>query len=378
MEQIKMVDLSSQYQRIRPEIDQAIEEVLISTQFIQGKEVKEFESELSDYLKVRGVVSCGNGTDALQIALMSLGLTPGDEIIIPVFTYIASAEVVALLNLKPVFVDVEEDYFGMAVDQLEAKITKRTRAIIVVHLFGQCSNMEVALEIAKKYDLFVIEDNAQAIGATYRFNNGTNSYSGTLGHIGCFSFFPSKNLGCFGDGGAIVSNDENLLMKIRMIANHGQKQKYHHDIIGCNSRLDTLQAAILRVKLKHLESYIESRNEVAKWYDNFFENIEEVVVPQRAPYSTHVFHQYTVQVKKIDRNKIKELLRQEGIPSMVYYPMPLHLQGAFTYMEYERGDFPISEKLSGCVLSLPMHTELDYVQTQFIVQHISEVINQLK
>ncbi|HEY5916106.1 MAG TPA: DegT/DnrJ/EryC1/StrS family aminotransferase [Chryseolinea sp.] len=365
MEKIQMVDLRSQYLRIKGEIDDAIQSVLTSTAFIQGKEVGEFAKELGNYLDTPHVIPCANGTDALQIAMMALDYKPGDEIILPVHTYVATAEVIALLGLKPVFVDVDEKTFNIDVTRIERKITKKTVAIVPVHLYGQCADMEQILGLATEYNLHVIEDAAQALGAEYTFSNKKIRRAGTMGIIGTTSFFPSKNLGCYGDGGALFTRDEKLAEKIRMIANHGQKVKYHHDIIGVNSRLDTLQAAILKVKLNYLDEYARKRNEVAAYYDSNLTEIKGLELPHRASNSTHVFHQYTIKVEG-KRNGLKEQLASAGIPTMIYYPIPLHLQSAYRQKEFGDGSFPVTERLSKSVLSLPIHTEMSDEQLEFI------------
>lgn len=363
-----MVDLQNQYLRIKPEIDQAIQEVLDSTSFIQGPQVNMFADALTKFLNAKAVVPCANGTDALQIAMMALELKPGDEVILPVFTYVATAEVIALLGLTPVFIDVSEDTFNMDVDQLESKITNKTRAIVPVHLFGQCAHIEEILNIANKHHLFVIEDVAQALGAEYTFADGAKKKAGTLGTIGTTSFFPSKNLGCFGDGGAIITNDIVLAEKAKMIANHGQKVKYYHESIGVNSRLDTLQAAVLIVKLRYLSEYERKRREAADFYDQTMKNISEVEVPGRSTQSTHVFHQYTLKSER--RDELKEYLEGQGIPSMIYYPVPLHCQKAYQQPMYKAGSFPIAERLSKAVISLPMHTEMKEQELEFICRSI--------
>ena len=360
-----MVDLRSQYLRIKGEIDDAIQSVLTSTAFIQGKEVGEFAKALGNYLDTPNVIPCANGTDALQIAMMALEYKPGDEIMLPVHTYVATAEVIALLGLKPVFIDVDEKTFNIDITRIEKKITKKTVAIVPVHLYGQCADMEQILGLASEYNLHVIEDAAQALGAKYSFSNKKTRYAGTMGIIGTTSFFPSKNLGCYGDGGALFTRDENLAEKIRMIANHGQRVKYHHDIIGVNSRLDTLQAAILKVKLNYIEEYMRKRNEVAEYYDNKLKGIKGLELPHRAANSTHVFHQYTVKVEA-KRNGLREHLASAGIPTMIYYPIPLHLQNAYRQKEFGEGSFPITEKLSKSVLSLPIHTEMTDEQLEVI------------
>jgi UDP-2-acetamido-2-deoxy-ribo-hexuluronate aminotransferase len=371
MNKIKMVDLHSQYLRIKDEIDGAIGQVLDSTAFIHGPQVDSFAKALGSYVKVAHVIPCANGTDALQIAMMALDLKEGDEVILPVHTYVATAEVIALLGLSPVFIDVQEDNFNMDVSQLAGKITSKTKAIVPVHLYGQCANMEQVLKIAKTHNLFVIEDAAQALGAVYTFSDGSQECGGTMGNIGTTSFFPSKNLGCFGDGGAIFTHDVVLAEKIRMIANHGQKKKYHHDVIGINSRLDTLQAAVLEVKLKYINEYTQKRNEVADFYDDQLSGIPGVVVPARAPYSTHVFHQYTLKIER-DRDGLKSHLEKSGIPTMIYYPVPLHLQKAYVRSEFGKGSFPVTEKLSDTVLSLPVHTEMKREELELIANSVKK------
>jgi UDP-2-acetamido-2-deoxy-ribo-hexuluronate aminotransferase len=366
MEKIRMVDLHNQYQRIKPEIDAAIQTVLDSTAFIQGPQVSEFAKALAEYTGANHVIPCANGTDALQIAMMALGFKPGDEIILPVHTYVATAEVIALLGLTPVFVEVDEKNFNIDVHQIKNKITKKTVAIVPVHLYGQCANMEAIMKIAGEHNLHVIEDAAQSLSADFIFSNGSRKKAGTIGTIGTTSFFPSKNLGCFGDGGAIFTNDASLAEKIQMMANHGQKIKYHHDSIGVNSRLDTLQAAILKVKLKYLDEYTRKRNEVAAYYDQALASIKEFELPHRVSYSTHAFHQYTLRVNSIDRDEFKLYLDKCGIPSMIYYPVPLHLQKAYRQPGIDRGSFPVTEKLSKTVISLPIHTEMHEEQLNYI------------
>lgn len=361
-----MVDLQQQYLRIKSEIDTAMQEVLNSTAFIQGPQVAEFSKALVDYTGAKHVITCANGTDALQVGMMALNFKPGDEIILPVHTYVATAEVIALLGLTPVFVDVEEKSFNIDVDQIKNKITKRTVAIVPVHLYGQCANMEAIMKIAGEHNLHVIEDAAQSLSADYIFSDGSKKKGGTIGTIGTTSFFPSKNLGCFGDGGAIFTNDATLAETLKMISNHGQKVKYHHDSIGVNSRLDTLQAAILIVKLKYLNEYTQKRNEVASYYDKALASIGQIVLPHRVSYSTHAFHQYTIRVQDVDRDEFKLYLDKCGVPSMIYYPVPLHLQKAYQQPGVERGAFPVTEKLSKTVLSLPIHTEMDEEQLSYI------------
>lgn len=370
MKPIKMVDLHQQYLRIKQEVDEAIAQVLERTDFIQGEEVRRFESELSRYLDNAHVVSCANGTDALQLAMMALGFKPGDEVIVPVHTYVATAEVIALLQLVPVFADVDEDTFTIDATNIERLITRKTVAIVPVHLYGQCADLQPIMELASERQLHVIEDAAQSLGAVYSVPGGSSRKGGTIGTIGTTSFFPSKNLGAFGDGGAIFTHDDALAAKLRMIANHGQNKKYHHDSIGVNSRLDTLQAAILRVKLKYLDEYASRRNSVADFYDSKLKEIEFIKTPRRASYSSHVFHQYTIQVKGIDRDALKAYLQEKGIPSMIYYPIPLHLQQAYRRPGFGEGSFNATERLSRTVLSLPVHTEMDEEQLSYICDAI--------
>lgn len=372
IEKIKMVDLLSQYLQIKPEIDKAIENVLHSTAFIQGEEVGVFAGALGKYLNAPYVIPCANGTDALQIAMMALDLKPGDEVILPVHTYVATAEVIALLGLTPVFIDVEKDTFNIDPRQIASKITSRTKAIVPVHLYGQCADMEPILKVAGDHNLFVIEDTAQALGATYTFSSGEKKRAGTMGTIGTTSFFPSKNLGCFGDGGAIFTNEKTLAEKIKMIANHGQRIKYHHDHIGVNSRLDTIQAAVLNVKLKYLDDYARKRNEVAAFYDKALAKVAFLRTPYRAPYSTHVYHQYTLIVEGRDRNEFKSYLEANGIPTMIYYPVPLHLQKAYVRKGFGEGSFPVTEALSKTVISLPIHTEMKSEELEFITTVIGK------
>ena len=369
---ISMVDLYGQYRRIKEEIDEAIGKVMESSAFINGPQVKAFAEHLAAYNGVRHAVTCGNGTDALQIALMSLGLKAGDEVIVPVHTYVATAEVIVLLNLVPVFVDCEEERFTIDVSQVEAKITPRTRVVVPVHLYGQCADMEPLLDIARRHGLCVVEDAAQAIGACYTFHDDTVRRAGCMGDVGATSFFPSKNLGCYGDGGAMFIQDDALAEKAQMVANHGQRVKYHHDIVGCNSRLDTLQAAVLDVKLKYLDQYTEARQAAAARYDRLLADVEGIVIPARAANSTHVFHQYTLRVPHGRRDALKAFLAERGIPSMIYYPVPLHLQKAYANECQGKGSFPVAERLSGEVLSLPMHTELDLATQEFIADSIRQ------
>jgi dTDP-4-amino-4,6-dideoxygalactose transaminase len=365
---IHMVDLKSQYLRIKSEIDDAIEEVLTSMAFIQGPQVQQFAEALKNYVGAGFCIPCANGTDALQIAMMALDLKLGDELILPVHTYVATAEVIAVLGLTPVFIDVKADTFNLDVDQLEKKITSKTKAIVPVHLYGQCADMQPILKIAAKHNLFVIEDAAQSLGAEYTFSDGSKKRSGTMGTVGTTSFFPSKNLGCYGDGGALFTNDAQLAEKIKMMANHGQRIKYHHDVIGVNSRLDTLQAAILLVKLKYLNDYESRRNDVADFYDQALSAIPQVKIPVRTKNSTHVFHQYTLQVER--RDELKKYLEERGVPSMIYYPVPLHFQKAYQRTEFGEGSFPITENLSKTVISLPIHTEMKPRELEYIAEQI--------
>jgi UDP-2-acetamido-2-deoxy-ribo-hexuluronate aminotransferase len=371
MNNIKMVDLHKQYLRIKQEIDNAIEDVLNSTAFIQGPQVKEFALSLGKYVGSEHTIPCANGTDALQIAMMTLDLQPGDEVIVPVHTYVATAEVIALLRLTPVFVDVDENTFNIDPDQIKKAITKKTKAIVPVHLYGQCADMQPILNIASEHNLHVIEDAAQALGTEYTFPDGSKKKAGTMGIIGTTSFFPSKNLGCFGDGGAIFTNDPTLAERIRMITNHGQRVKYHHDLIGVNSRLDTLQAAILNVKLKYLPDYSGKRNEVADYYDKSLSK-KFLHLPQRAENSTHVFHQYTLKIKDRSRDDFQRHLTQHGIPSMIYYPVPLHRQKAYKRAGFGEGSFPVTENLSKIVISLPIHTEMEAEELDFICHTIND------
>lgn len=375
MKKIQMVDLKSQYEKIKTEVDAAIMQVIENTAFINGPEVKAFQAELEEYLKVKHVIPCANGTDALQIAMMALGLKPGDEVITANFTYVATAEVIALLGLTPVLVDVLPDTFDIDLAAVEKAITPKTKAIVPVHLFGQCADMEALMNLAKKHNLFVIEDTAQAIGADYTYSDGSKHKAGTMGTVGCTSFFPSKNLGCYGDGGAIYTNDDTLAKSIRMIANHGQSVQYYHDSIGVNSRLDSIQAAILRIKLRELDGYAKARNAAAAYYDKAFANHPKVKTPARAKNSTHVFHQYTLQLKGVDRAALKDYLASKDIPAMIYYPVPLHLQKAYTDARYKEGDFPVTEQLCATVISLPMHTELDAETLKYITSEVLSFLN---
>ncbi|MDD3629565.1 MAG: DegT/DnrJ/EryC1/StrS family aminotransferase [Bacteroidales bacterium] len=375
MKPIKMVDLQTQYQNIKTQIDSAIQQVIDSTAFINGPVVNDFKQDLEKYLNVKHVIPCANGTDALQIALMSLDLKPGDEVITPTFTFISTVEVVALLGLKPVFADVNPDTFNINVDDIKKLITKNTKAIIPVHLFGQCADMEEIMSIAKENNIYVIEDNAQAIGADFFFSNGKISKSGTIGDIGCTSFFPSKNLGCYGDGGALFTNSDALAEKLSYIVNHGMKKRYYHDYIGVNSRLDTLQAAILKVKLQYLDNYIAARQKAAAYYDKAFASEPKLKIPMRFAKSSHVFHQYTLQAVDFSRNELLNFLKEKQIPAMIYYPIPIHLQKAYQHYVKAGDNYPISEHLSKFVFSLPMHTELDEEQLEYITNSVLEFIN---
>ena len=367
-----MVDLKGQYKKIKAEIDQAIVACVESTDYINGAHVSLFSDNLSKYIGVKHVIPCANGTDALQISLMALGLNPGDEVIVPAFTYVATAEVIALLNLVPVMVDVMPDDFSINLEQVKKAITKKTKAIVPVHLFGQCAGMEELLDIAKSYNIFIIEDTAQAIGSKYTFNNGLIKYAGTIGDIGTTSFFPSKNLGCYGDGGAIFTNNDELAIRLKMISNHGQSKKYKHDIIGVNSRLDTIQAVILDIKLKYLNEYTNARNQVADYYDRHLGELKDVIIPFRVSNSTHVYHQYTLKVKNGKRDHLKFFLQEMGISTMIYYPYPLHFQKAYQSLRFPAGSLPVSEKLCEEVLSLPIHTEMTNDMQSYIVNAIKE------
>jgi len=369
-----MVDLKSQYLKIKTEVNEGIQEVIDTTAFIKGGKVTDFQHHLESYLKVKHVIPVGNGTDALQIALMSLGLVPGDEVITPTFTFIATAEVVALLGLTPVLVDVDPGTFNISIDSLRKAITPKTKAIVPVHLFGQNADMESVLAIAKEYHLFVVEDACQSIGSVYTFSDGRKVLSGCMGNIGCTSFFPSKNLGCFGDGGAIFTNNDELAASMRAIANHGMVIRYHHDRIGVNSRLDSIQAAVLEVKLNHLDEYCAGRSSAADYYDSAFATCDKLITPARTEKSTHVFHQYTLKLNGINRQEMQKFLAEKGIPAMVYYPVPLHLQKAYQNSRYKAGDFPVAEKLCECVLSLPMHTELSTEQLEYITENVLEFV----
>ena len=376
MKKIQMVDLKGQYDKIKDVVNTSIQEVLETTSYINGPKVHQFQKNLEQYLGVKHVIPCANGTDALQIAMMGLGLKPGDEVITADFTFAATVEVIALLQLTPVLVDVNEDDFNINIEAIKKAITPKTKAIVPVHLFGQCANMDAIMEIAKEHDLYVIEDNAQAIGATYTFKNGTKAKAGTIGHVASTSFFPSKNLGCYGDGGAIFTNDDALAHTIRGIVNHGMYERYHHDVVGVNSRLDSVQAAVLDAKLPYLNTYNALRIEAANKYDKAFANIKQVVTPHR--YGTednHVFHQYTLRLLGVDRDALVKHLNEQGIPCGVYYPIPLHKQKAYADVRYNEADFAVTNQLVKDVISLPMHTELDDEQIEFITSTIINFIN---
>lgn len=374
MRPIQMVDLKQQYKKIENEVKSSIEEVLDSAGFINGKAVQDFTQSLAQYLSVKHVVPCANGTDALQIALMALDLQPGDEVITPSFTFIATTEVVALLKLKPVFVDVDPETFCIDPAAIRKAITPKTKAIVPVHLYGQAANMEEIMKIAAEHNLYVVEDNAQAIGSNFTFSDGTVKKTGTIGHIGATSFFPSKNLGCYGDGGAIFTNDDTLADKIKMIANHGQSKRYYHDVVGLNSRLDSIQAAVLNVKLPYLDSYIKARQAAAAYYTNAFAKIDAIQTPVIASYTDHVFHQYTILLNGVDRNALNEYLASKNIPSMIYYPVPAHKQKMFEAFAGASYDLPVTESLTTKCLSLPMHTELEEEQLKYITESIIEFI----
>lgn len=373
-----MVDLIGQYEKIQQEIDKAVLDVIRSSAYINGPEVIAFRTELEKYLKVKHVIPCANGTDALQVAMMALGLQAGDEVITASFTYVATAEVIALLKLTPVLVDVLPGTFTIDPKAIEKAITPRTKAIVPVHLFGQCADMDAIQVIARKHNLHVIEDVAQAIGADYRMKDGSVKKAGTMSIVGCTSFFPSKNLGCYGDGGAIFTDDEELGKKIRMIANHGQSVQYYHDEIGVNSRLDSIQAAILRIKLRHLDEYANARQRVAAFYDKSFAQHPDIIIPERFSSSDHVFHQYTLVLKNVSRSKLREYLASKEIPSMIYYPVPLHMQKAYSDPRYKKGDFPVTEWLCENVISLPIHTEMKEDTLNYICENVHGFLNKKK
>jgi dTDP-4-amino-4,6-dideoxygalactose transaminase len=372
---IQMVDLKRQYSKIKPQVDAAIQEVLESAAFINGAPVQQFAKELEQYLGTKHVINCANGTDALQIAMMALGLEPGDEVITPSFTFIATAEVIALLRLKPVFVDIDPQTYCIDPQAIEKAITPKTKAIVPVHLYGHSADIEAIMDIAERHNLFVIEDNAQAIGSHYTTKGGLTKKTGTFGHIGCTSFFPSKNLGCYGDGGALFTNDDALAAKIRMVANHGQSQRYYHDAVGVNSRLDTMQAVVLRIKLRLLDEYIAARRAVAHAYSNAFSGIPQIVTPYEAPNQLHVYHQYTLQLEGADRNKLQAFLQEKQVPSMIYYPVPAHRQKMFEGMTDLQQHLPVTDALTGKVISLPIHTEMDEDQLSHIINSVKSFLN---
>jgi dTDP-4-amino-4,6-dideoxygalactose transaminase len=383
MKKIQMVDLKGQYNDIKDVVNPSIQEVIETTAFINGPKVHDFQKHLEEYLDVKHVIPCANGTDALQIAMMGLGLKPGDEVITADFTFAATVEVIALLQLTPVLVDVNEDDFNINIEAIKKAITSKTKAIVPVHLFGQCANMEAIMELAKAHDLFVIEDNAQAIGASYTYSNGTKVKAGTIGNVGATSFFPSKNLGCYGDGGAIFTNDDDLAHTIRGIVNHGMYERYHHDVVGVNSRLDSIQAAVLDAKLPRLDSYNKARQNAAKKYNAAFKNVEGIVTPKTVngcdgiceTCDCHVFHQYTLKIQGGNRDALVKLLNDKGIPCGVYYPIPLHKQKAYLDSRYNEADFEVTNQLVKDVISLPMHTELDDEQIEYITSIIIKFIN---
>jgi dTDP-4-amino-4,6-dideoxygalactose transaminase len=375
MKPIQMVDLKTQYGKIKQEVDKAVIEVMESAAFINGKPVHDFAANLAAYLGVKHVLPCANGTDALQIAMMALGLQPGDEVITPSFTFIATTEVVALLKLKPVFVEVDPATFCMDPEAVRKAITPKTRLIVPVHLYGHAANMEAIMQIAREHNIYVVEDNAQAIGCDYRFSNGHVQKTGTIGHIGTTSFFPSKNLGCYGDGGALFTNDDVLAEKMKMIANHGQSKRYYHDVVGCNSRLDTIQAAVLNIKLPLLDEYIAARQQAAAFYNKAFAGHDKIKTPYTAPYSNHVFHQYTLILEDVDRNGLNQYLAEKNIPSMLYYPVPGHKQEMFAASGAAQYELPVTDWLTERVISLPMHTELDQEQLDYITSSVLQFIH---
>ena len=375
MRPIQMVDTKTQYLKIKESIDNGIRQVLDSAAYINGKPVQDFSKNLSAYLNVKHTIPCANGTDALQIAMMALDLKPGDEVITPSFTYIATTEVIALLRLKPVFVEVDKQTFCIDPAAIRKAITPKTKAIVPVHLYGQSANMEEIMAIAKEHNLYVIEDNAQAIGCDSTFSDGTKKKTGTIGHIGATSFYPSKNLGAFGDGGAIFTNDDALAEKLKMIANHGQKERYYHDVVGCNSRLDSIQAAILDVKLTHLDEYITARQQAASFYDKVFKGNEKISVPFTASFTNHVYHQYTILLNGVNRDDLNKYLAEQNIPSMIYYPVPAHRQKMFEAFGGADYDLPVTDWLTERVISFPIHTELDNEQLQYIADHVIRFVN---
>lgn len=371
-----MVDLKGQYEKIKDEIDNGIQEVINSTAFINGPAVKNFQSELEQYLGVKHVIPCANGTDALQVSMMALGLKPGDEVITASFTFIATAEVIALLRLTPVLVDVDPKTFNIDPAAVRKAITPRTKAIVPVHLFGQCADMEAIQAIADEFKLFVIEDACQAIGADYIYKDGSRKKAGTMSDVGCTSFFPSKNLGCYGDGGAIFTNNDELAAQLRVVVNHGMTVRYYHDYIGVNSRLDSIQASVLRTKLHRLDEYAAARRQAAEFYDRAFANHPKLITPHKEAFTTHVYHQYTLVTKDVDRTALQQHMASKDIPAMIYYPVPLHMQKAYQDPRYREGDFPVTEWLCAHVISLPMHTELDEEQLNHITSSLLEFVNQ--
>ena len=374
MRPLQMVDTKTQYHKIKSEVDEAVISVLESSQFIGGKVVNDFAANLAIYHNSKHVIPCANGTDALQIAMMALGLQPGDEVITPSFTYIATVEVAALLHIKPIFVEVDPKTFCIDPAVIEKAITPKTKAIIPVHLYGHAADMEPIMDIAARHNLFIIEDNAQGIGNVYTFSDGTQKKTGSIGHIGCTSFYPSKNLGAYGDGGAMFTNDDALAEKLKMIASHGQSKRYYHDVVGCNSRLDALQAAILDIKLKHLDEYIDARRKAADFYDAAFEGIEKITVPYRAPNNRHVFHQYTLTLNGVDRDALNQFLADNGVPSMIYYPVPAHKQKMFEAFGGSDFQLDVTDWLTKRVISLPIHTELDEEQQNFVIGKLLQFI----
>ena len=375
MRPIQMVDLKTQYKKLKPEIDKAVIDVMESSAFINGKPVQQFADAMAAYLNIKHVIPCANGTDALQISMMALGLQPGDEVITPSFTYIATTEVVALLNLTPVFVEVDKQTFCMDVQSLRDAITPKTKAIVPVHLYGQSANMEAIMQVANEHNIPVIEDNAQAIGSDFTYSDGVTKKTGTMGTIGCTSFFPSKNLGAYGDGGAMFTNDDALAHKLKMIANHGQQTRYYHEMVGCNSRLDTVQAAILNIKLRELDNYNVARRKVADNYDAAFANHPKITMPYRAPYSKHVFHQYTLLLEGVNRDGLIEDLASKNIPAMIYYPVPGHRQKMFEHINSASVHLPVTDWLTERVVSLPIHTEMDAEQQAYITSSVLQFIN---
>ncbi len=374
MRAIQMVDLKSQYDKIQQEIDTAVLDVIRSTQYINGSEVKKFREELAEYLGVNHVIPCANGTDALQVAMMALDLKPGDEIITTSFTFVATVEVIALLGLTPVLVDVLPDTYNIDPERVKRAITPKTKAIVPVHLFGQSVHMEPLMQLAKEHNLYIIEDNAQALGADYIFDNGSRQKAGTLATVGCTSFFPSKNLGCYGDGGAIFTHDDELAKKLSITVNHGMETRYYHDVVGVNSRLDSIQAAVLRIKLRNLPQYAQARIDAANYYDAAFASHPRITTPARSKFSTHVFHQYTLVIKDLNQFELQKYMGEKGIPAMIYYPVPMHMQKAYQDPRYKEGDFPVTERLSKSVISLPMHTELDEQQLEYITKNLLEFL----